>query len=416
MSFLGASGSSGGSGHLPSGGPTSITWNRVSTANNGTPRFVATDYSGATYPPKRRTGSEVSSVIAKLYKTSDNSLVETINNFNFNTNFGTSLVKGTSYYLKLTIVDSVTGQPGDEGSKSSDLVGMVLPGAQTAPTAVGSTEYVSFTWTAPDAGGGSLTYRTILYQSTNSGSNYIEYNTNPSQTATSAAFSVPGGSTYRYKLNVLPSNELGSSTSADSNVVTVTASAPPPPPPPFFPGFGPFFPGFGPSFGGGGGPKSLYSNTKVRTPNGLVLASQLQVGDQLTSVVLPGLPEDGWTPQDVIDWYVENPNFDLSNTVTTTIVDIVHSTTDKIFFINGDAFSGSHRIMVNRDNVARMISALDIVDTDLIWSPTDITWVPITSIESYDSTHDIYSVNCEPYDIFFTENMLVHDTRPNIPS
>ena len=178
----------------------------------------------------------------------------------------------------------------------------------------------------------------------------------------------------------------------------------------------PFFPSFGPSFGGGGGPKSLYSNTKVRTPNGLVLASQLQVGDVLTSVVLPGLSEDGWTPQDVIDWNIENPEFDLSNTVTTTIVDIVHSITDKIFFINGDAFSASHRIMVNRDNVARMISALDIVETDLIWSPTDTAWVAITSLESFDSTHDVYSVNCEPYDIFFTENMLVHDTRPNISS
>jgi hypothetical protein len=63
-----------------------------------------------------------------------------------------------------------------------------------------------------------------------------------------------------------------------------------------------------------------------------------------------------------------------------------------------------------------MISALDIVETDLIWSPTDTAWVAITSLESFDSTHDVYSVNCEPYDIFFTENMLVHDTRPNISS
>jgi hypothetical protein len=186
----------------------------------------------------------------------------------------------------------------------------------------------------------------------------------------------------------------------------------------FSPTFGVF--GFSPTFSVFGfSPTqkavSVFGETKLRTPNGLVLASALQVGDQLTSVILPGLPEEGWTVQDVIDWNLENPTFDFANNlVTTTVTEIVTNITNKIVFINGDAFSGQHAILVKRDNIAKMIMSDDVLLTDEIWSLQHNSWVPITALDKYEAENVVYSINTEPYDIFFTESMLVHDTRPDM--
>lgn len=161
---------------------------------------------------------------------------------------------------------------------------------------------------------------------------------------------------------------------------------------------------------------SVFGETKLRTPNGLVLASTIQPGDQLLSVVLPGLPEEGWTIQDVINWNMENPSFDFSNEnlVTTTVLEVISNTTNKIVFINSDAFSATHAILVKRDNVAQMMLSDDVLETDQIWSLQHSGWIPVTAIDKYEAEHVVYSINTEPYDLFFTESMLVHDTRPDI--
>jgi hypothetical protein len=177
-------------------------------------------------------------------------------------------------------------------------------------------------------------------------------------------------------------------------------------------GFSPF--GFSP-FGFVPASKSLFGDTKVRTPNGLVSAESLTVGDEVLSVILPGLPESGWTEADVLAWSLSNPNeLDLSNTVVTTITEIVGGTSDLLVFINGDGFSGSHGILVQRDGTALFIRAKDIVETDLVWSLSENSWVNVAILEKYEAEHQVWSVNTEPYDLFFTENMLVHDTRPNM--
>ena len=179
-------------------------------------------------------------------------------------------------------------------------------------------------------------------------------------------------------------------------------------------GFSPF--GFSPFSFAPNPSKSLFGDTKVRTPQGLVSAAALSVGDEVLSVVLPGLPESGWTPEDVIAWNLSNPqDLDLTNTVVTTVQEIVIGTADLLVFINGDGFSGSHGILVQRNQNALFVRAKDILEDDLVWSLTDDSWKPITSLEKHEAAHQVWSINTEPYDIFFTENMLVHDTRPDVP-
>jgi intein/homing endonuclease len=50
----------------------------------------------------------------------------------------------------------------------------------------------------------------------------------------------------------------------------------------------------------------------------------------------------------------------------------------------------------------------------MIFSYADLGFVNIQSLDIVDYQETVYSINCEPYDNFFTENMLVFDTRDPI--
>lgn len=167
-------------------------------------------------------------------------------------------------------------------------------------------------------------------------------------------------------------------------------------------GFSPF--GFSPfSFS----PKSLGPTTLVRTVNGLVEAQNLQVGDELVSVELPGLSNNA-TSSDIVDWNT-SLTLDLSNTVVTTINGIGRYINEVGVVINGDVFSGTHFILVQRDGVSKFIASADVEDTDLVWDFENNVYTAITQLEKYYSPHEVITINCEPYDLFFTEKMLTHD-------
>lgn len=167
-------------------------------------------------------------------------------------------------------------------------------------------------------------------------------------------------------------------------------------------GFSPF--GFSPfSFS----PKSLGPTTLVRTVNGLVEAQNLQVGDQLVSVELPGLSNNA-TSSDIVDWNT-SLTLDLSNTVITTINGIGRYINEVGVVINGDIFSGTHFILVERDSLAKFVASADVLDTDLVWDFENNVFTAITQLEKYYSPHEVITINCEPYDLFFTEKTLTHD-------
>lgn len=198
--------------------------------------------------------------------------------------------------------------------------------------------------------------------------------------------------------------------------------------PPFFPpSFGPFFPPFFPPhfappffppffppwFKPG---KSIGIDTLVRTPGGLVAAGDLEWGDVLISADIDGFPYN-WSPDapnNAYNWRSDDPQITLKET---TIVGIATRTSEWAIVINTDMFSDTHFALIMRDGVARFIDVKEIVDTDLIYSFDNAQFEEIYLLEKIEAPHEVVCINTEPYDIFFTESMLVHDSHDieNIP-
>jgi hypothetical protein len=162
--------------------------------------------------------------------------------------------------------------------------------------------------------------------------------------------------------------------------------------------------------GGAGGGKSINVNTLVRTRDGLVAAHDLKVGDKLLSADIATFPYDNLlaTNMDLIEWTAQNPHINL---VETEIVGLRTRTSKWAIIVDSDIFSDSHYILVNRDDVTKFVKAIDLERTDLIWSNTYHNWVSIGVLKKVDVDHEVVSIDCEPYDIFFTERMLTHDSN-----
>lgn len=155
--------------------------------------------------------------------------------------------------------------------------------------------------------------------------------------------------------------------------------------------------------------KSIGINTLVRTPEGLVAAKDLRVGDTLISASISTFPTEGFGATDVaLAWRNSNPEIDL---VETTIARISRKMSSYAVVINNDLFSDTHYIFAKRGGQAQFIKSLDIESSDLIYSYSDSSWVEIATLEKVQVDHEIISIDCEPFDIFFTENMLTHDSH-----
>jgi hypothetical protein len=161
-------------------------------------------------------------------------------------------------------------------------------------------------------------------------------------------------------------------------------------------------------FGGGG--KSINVNTLVRTRDGLVAAHDLKVGDKLLSADIETFPYDNLlaTNIDLIQWTAQNPHINL---VETEIVRLRTRTSRWAIIVDSDIFSDSHYILVNRNDITKFVKAIELERTDLIWSNTYHNWVSIGVLKKVDVDHEVVSIDCEPYDIFFTERMLTHDSN-----
>jgi hypothetical protein len=160
-------------------------------------------------------------------------------------------------------------------------------------------------------------------------------------------------------------------------------------------------------FGGG---KSIGITTLVRTTDGLVKAGDLQVGDTLLSVNIEGFPyesAEGVTAE-AIAWSDNNPNIIPE---ITNIVALYKTQSAYAVVINEDIFSQYHYILIKRGGVSKFETSVNIVkETDLVYSYDTSSWEPIYLYEIVQVPHDIISINCEPYDMFFTERMLTHDS------
>jgi hypothetical protein len=156
--------------------------------------------------------------------------------------------------------------------------------------------------------------------------------------------------------------------------------------------------------------KSVNINTLIRTKAGLVAAHDLKVGDKLLSADIESFPYDNLaaTNMDLINWTSENPYVNL---VETEIVGLRYRTSKWAVIVDSDIFSDTHYIMVKRGDTTTFVKAMDLEHTDLIWSYSERNWISISVLEKVDVNHEVVSIDCEPYDIFFTERMLTHDSN-----
>jgi hypothetical protein len=149
--------------------------------------------------------------------------------------------------------------------------------------------------------------------------------------------------------------------------------------------------------------------TLVRTIKGLIPAWELKVGDKLLSADIETFPYNNLltTDMELIDWDAQNPQINL---VETEIVSLRTRMAKWAIMVDSDMFSDSHYILVKRDNVTKFVKAIDLELTDLIWSNSAQDWVNIGLLRKVEVNHEVLSIDCEPYDIFFTERMLTHDS------
>ena len=120
----------------------------------------------------------------------------------------------------------------------------------------------------------------------------------------------------------------------------------------------------------------------------------------------------GEDSSDWIHWTSTDISLDSSNIVETTIVAITREVQDEFIYIDGDLFSKSHYILVKKNGTTSFIKAVEIDTTYQIFSPESATFVDISLVETVYMNLEKVSINCEPYDNFFTKKMLVFD-RPD---
>lgn len=178
---------------------------------------------------------------------------------------------------------------------------------------------------------------------------------------------------------------------------------PPAFPTPFFPPeFGPWFPSF--QF------LSIGSGTLILTPTGYTEVSNLKVGDKLVSLNIEELTNNG-LGDEILTW--SSDTFTVLDTVETEITSIVETQRETdLYQINSDWFTPHHDILVRKDGIYRFATADSIDTTYEVYSYADKDWKPVENINVINGEmQTVYTINCEPYDIFFTHDALVYNLR-----
>ena len=311
------------------------------------------------------------------------------------------LLSDTAYTF--TVRASNSYGPSLASSASSSVTATTVPNAPAAPSAtstVAGTDVVS--WTAPANGGKAITGYTWASSDAKGGST----------ASTSVSVAQEQGTAQTY--NVYATNANGNSaTSSNSGSVTTAFSFVPFSFAPF--GFTPFgFTPFGFTPFGFTPVKSIGADTLIssKVPEGLVLAHNLSVGDILYSADIEGLDLTSDLPiaEYFAGWSESNPV--INTAIETTVTALAAHVVDQVVVINGNKYSVSHYILVKRDGISKFVNVTDVLDTDLIYSPTFNDYQPIIELRLSEGKELVITINTEPYDIFFTDNALVHDSQP----
>jgi len=178
-------------------------------------------------------------------------------------------------------------------------------------------------------------------------------------------------------------------------------------------GFTPF--GFTPVFAFSP-PKCIDENTLISTPNGLVAAKDLKVGDEVYSVDLLEIPLNDSTGEYDFD-YVGMVSETLTpvNKTVTRIVAMEPSARDKVMYFNDGLeklFSTTQPIFIKSKNFYQVAPAGAIEVGDYLIEVNEdgsFTEVLVESINTLTKDTTVYQFNCEPQDWFIAGNYLVHN-------
>ena len=116
-----------------------------------------------------------------------------------------------------------------------------------------------------------------------------------------------------------------------------------------------------------------------------------------------------FTKEQMLAWTYDPENMTIVADKTTTIKSIGISDASVSVMIGNETYSGTHHMLAKRDGVAQMILSANLLTTDKLWSTQTNSWKDITDLVITQIEHQVVSINCEPLDMFFTENNLVYD-------
>ena len=331
------------------------------------------------------------------YKVYDGATLKATIAYGTNTTTIAGLSSGTTYTFSVTSYDAFA-----ESAKvdAPATVATTVPATPSAPTAttVANNAQDLVSWTAPATGGKAITNYHWTSDDGKSGDT----------ASTSVTVNQEAGTAQTY--NVYATNANGNSgTSASSGSVTTFSFTPFGFTPfgftPF--GFTPF--GFTPFGFSSLCFKSLGATTMVQTTKGLVAAHDLVVGDELISADIETMPTSFPGPQsEYPDWSVVDPTVTQT---TTTVTAIATRNAESIVVVNGETYSDSHYIFIKRDGISKFINVKDLLLTDLVFSTESSDWVEVLQVDVIPNvSYPVVCINTEPYDVFYTERFLVHDS------
>jgi len=317
------------------------------------------------------------------------------------TGFGSNITSP----ITVTATNSVGSSPASEAVTSPTIT--TVPQTPSAPgLSNNGAENNAASWSAPADGGSAIT----AYQLIDHENDVTSYG---SSTFT-ANLSESSNEVHWIKVRAQNANGYSQYSSQSGSVTTTAFSFSPFGFTPF--GFTPF--GFTPfgftPFGFtpfGFTPKSVGAETviKSKVPEGLILAHNLSVGDVLYSANIEGIDVSNTAIVEYLqNWSVNSAN--ISPAETTIVAMAARISDEGAIVINGNKYSLQHFILIKRDGQIQFQPSSSVLETDLIFSPSENDWKEITDYKVTTQKELLISIDVEPYDLFFTDNALVHDS------
>jgi hypothetical protein len=325
------------------------------------------------------------------------------------------VIEGFGSEVVTTITVTATNASGTSApsAPSSSVTVTTVPATPSAPsaTAQGSASTDDVSWSAPATGGSAITSYTWASSDGKGGT----------QAGTSVAVSQEAGTAQTYNVYATNANGNSGTSSASGSVTSFSFT-------PF--GFAPFgafgftpfgafgftpfgafgFTPFG-AFGffqfGFAPSQCVHEDTLIKTPNGLIPAKYINVGDTIYTLDISEI-----NSEDSLSFNSES--LISTGLIETEIQNIDPSQKDTIVWFNGDdsaKFSQEQPMFVKRDGQYGILPS-GLVDTNDILikvSPEgEIVETPVTEVNTQEGTFNVYSFSTGPKPWYIAGDYLVH--------